>query len=109
MPSPFGPHYPSELQRAVNHAERLADLVATAELVSAEQPWALGRSEEIAGYVTLVVADWRAGTKTEAEAAGAVDSYVGELHDSMRRIFGIAQPRCCNTTSTADEGPFSGT
>lgn len=101
----FGRSYPPALQRSVNHGERLADLLSTPELVSDEEPWALGRPEEIASYIAIVVSDWGAHRKTEAEAAAAIDTYLRELHEGMRRIFGIQQPRCCNTTEGLDEEP----
>lgn len=102
----FGSHYPPALQRAVNHAERLAELLATPELASPDVPWVLGRAEEIAGLVEAVVADWRTGVDDEAEAAAAIDTYVAELHVGLRTHFGIVQPRCCNTTDSVDGEPF---
>ena len=94
----FGPHYPPALQRVVNHAERIADLLATPELSAGGEPWVVGRSEEIASYVGVVAADWRAGMTTEDAAAVTIGRYLVELHDGLSLHFGIRQPRCCNTT-----------
>jgi hypothetical protein len=104
----FGPYYPPELQRSVNHAERVAELLATPELSAGGEPWVLGRSEEIETYVAAVVADWKAASKTDREAAALIDSYLTALHQGMLAHLEIRQPRCCNTTDPEPEGIAAG-
>ncbi|HEY1692238.1 MAG TPA: hypothetical protein VGG39_08750 [Polyangiaceae bacterium] len=106
--SVYGPHYPHALQRAVNHAERLARLLSYPELVSADVPWVLGRAEEVESYVGAVVSDWLAGLKTEAGAVEAIDRYLGDLHEGLKVHFEIRQPPCCHMTEEVDAEPFPG-
>jgi len=53
-------------------------------------PWVLGRADEM----------------IEADAAARIDACLRELHVGLA-TFGIQQPRCCNSTVTADLPAFA--
>jgi hypothetical protein len=45
--------------------------------------WAIGRGEEIARFVELVVGDWRMGALSENAAAEEIESYVRTLESAL--------------------------
>jgi len=101
----FGPFYPAPLQAVVNHAERLADLVA-APAVAADRKgkaaaWLTGRAEEIESFVEQVAEDWRARRVGVDHAARMIESYLAELHCGLRDELGIDFPDCCFGSQTA--------
>ncbi len=95
--STFGPFYSRILQRAINHAERLADELARAlddVLVassfdpwtpSAAEVWLIGRAEEVEAVVADVVLDRQTGRLTDEEAAAEIQHYVDHLIAGLAR------------------------
>ncbi len=100
MGSPFGPFYQHapQLQRALDHAERLADVLKTTrarEDDDSGSAWLIGRSDEMELFVEIVVGRWRFEGLDESAAAAAVRAYVEALHDGLASNFGETTPRCC--------------
>ncbi len=94
----FGPFYPSDLQDAVNHAERLAELVARLRLPSHEgaaTAWLVGRADEIETVVTLVAREWTSKDASESSAARTLRGYLATLHVGMALHFPRAPLSCC--------------
>jgi hypothetical protein len=99
----FGPHYPQELQRAVDDAERLAEVFSLPELGEGpHETWVIGRAAEIEQFVEAVAEDWRRGRIAEGAAAASIDSYVGGLRE---RLGLAASRRSYSTLAGADEPP----
>jgi hypothetical protein len=102
----FGPHYPPNLQRAVDDAERLAEMFSLPELdARLHGAWAIGRAAEIEQFVEAVAEDWHCGKITENAAAHSIESYVGGLHGGLHerlRVAGAPRPR---PGANADEPP----
>ena len=108
--SPFGPFYPPRLQRTVNHAERLAALLARAE----HEPegggrptnlWLVGRAGEVERFVEEVLCDWRSGRCAERVAARAVEEYVAFLHEGLAIHLGESAPSCCAPPAQTQVAP----
>ncbi len=93
--SVFRGQYPSDLERVVRHAKRLAKLLAQMEQARADA-WFFGRAGELRGVVTLAVSDWRAGARDCDAASRAIVSYLDGLHRGASRKLkcGIAL-ECC--------------
>jgi hypothetical protein len=103
----FGRHYPPELQEAMQHAERLCDVVSRLE---GKRPtglagaWLIGRREEMEKVLSLVVDDWRAKRRADEETLASVLEYLAELHAAVRRLFGLeAVLDCCFADVVATE------
>jgi hypothetical protein len=108
----FGPFYPARLQAAVNHAERVALLLSALEGSPPQADewayaWLTGRASEIERLVEHVVTAWRRGEVAEPEAVGALDRYLGLLHEGMQRHLALAPPSCC-AASLAPTSPSGG-
>jgi|HubBroStandDraft_1064217.scaffolds.fasta_scaffold01951_14 hypothetical protein len=105
--SVFGPRPPAKLQTAVNHAERLCEVLSRFEV--SEWPrddpgsaWLVGRCEAIEKVVMRTVGDWRANARTENAATRALVAYVNELHASVREHFGLETVlECCFSDAVA--------
>jgi hypothetical protein len=94
----FGRHYPPFLQEAVDHAQRLVELLQTLDPRAARRSaatWLVGRVGEVECLVGELVDDWQRGAVSEADAAGAVNAYVGALHRGLAINFGELAPSCC--------------
>jgi hypothetical protein len=96
--SAFGPFYPPALQQAINHAERLSDVLARLPVAGAEDAetaWIVGRVDEIACFVRAITRDWRGGGVEESHAAVAIGTYVEGLHVGLARRLGVGTLACC--------------
>jgi hypothetical protein len=95
----FGPFYPPALQAVINHAERLSELLGIHELAPPTQEWALvwmtGRADEIVRFVEHVVALWREGTLTDADAAATLEGYLAAVHEGLKKHLKCDAPSCC--------------
>jgi hypothetical protein len=94
----FGPHYPPFLQDAVDHAERLVEVLHAIDPRSARRgaaSWLVGRASEVECLVAELTADWKKGTMAEQDAACAVNAYVHALHRGLAMNFGELAPSCC--------------
>ena len=92
----FGPFYPTTLQGAINHAERLVDALSVQqECAAGGEIWLVGRSDEIQCFVREVAEDWRRGRLDERGAARSIDGYLTDLHVSLGQLFAGNLPRCC--------------
>jgi hypothetical protein len=91
--SVFGPFYPADLQRTVNHAERFARAIARR---ADPAVWLVGRADEIEVFVADIVADWRARRLTSKRSAAIVDRYLLDLHRGFV-VFArdAVPPPCC--------------
>jgi hypothetical protein len=91
--------YPDVLKGALQRAEALSRTLAEPALMVRLDRWAIGRSEEIARFVELVVGDWRVGALSEKAAAEELEAYVrtleGALHECVtaRDALSPAPPR----------------
>ena len=105
--SVFGLQYPQDLQRAVDEAERLAQMFSLPEMDHGlVETWAIGRSTEIERFVEAVVEDWRAGRVNEVAAVGAIDAYVGGLHGGLCERMGlVAAPGSRSSAGGVDDPP----
>jgi hypothetical protein len=108
----FGPFYPGRLQAAVNHAERVAELLSALEAGAPQADewawaWVTGRASEIERLVEHLATAWRRGEVAEPEAAAALDRYLGILHEGMRQHLGLPSPACC-VGSAAATAPSTG-
>jgi hypothetical protein len=79
--------YPAALKGALEQAAGLSRQLAAPDLADRLGLWAIGRSEEIARFVELVVADWRGGALSERAATAELGAYVrtleGALHERL--------------------------
>jgi hypothetical protein len=79
--------YPEVLKDALQRADALSRTLAEPALLVRLDRWAIGRSEEIARFVELVVGDWRLGALSDTAAAEELESYVrtleGALHECV--------------------------
>jgi hypothetical protein len=106
----FGPFYPPFLQEAVDHAERLVDLLQGLDTRTARRSastWLVGRVEEIECLVGELVFEWRSSERTAAEAAQSVNAYVQALHRGLAINFGELAPSCCVTSLIITASPAS--
>jgi hypothetical protein len=92
----FQAQYPSQLQQVMDHAERFAALLATANSRShvwddAAQAWLTSRFDEIEAVVGALVADWQAGQLSERAAVVAISSYLRAMHAGADRRLGTAR------------------
>jgi len=112
MNPPFGPFYPSELQAAVNHAERVAALIARVRASPRDAEgaaWIAGRAEEIEAVVALVADEWTRAGISVATAARKIDVYVETLHRGLALHFPNASLACCSAAFATTELPASPT
>lgn len=95
----YGPFYPAGLQRAVNHAERLGQLLSVRLSRALVDEWAaawmLGREEEIERFVELVVGDWKRGSFGDAQATAVLNSYLVTLHEGLSKHLRLSSSPCC--------------
>lgn len=93
--SVFRGSYPSDLQKVVGHAKRLAKLLAEMEQARTDA-WFVGRVAELRGVVSLAVADWRSGTRDSDAASRDILLYLDAIHRgaSRRLRCGLALD-CC--------------
>jgi hypothetical protein len=106
----FGPFYPQLLQKAVNHAERLANMLRNlAAMGPADQGavWITGRAEEIACFVGAVTRDWRATRLSDGRAAQGIDRYVDGLHHDLCARLGIEALPCCSAALDETAEPLA--
>ncbi len=89
--------YPEALANALQHAEALSCTLAEPELMARLDRWAIGRGEEIARFVELVVGDWRMGALSENAC------YAGRGSKSARRAPRERAPRMSDGARTAAE------
>jgi hypothetical protein len=75
--------YPEVLKGVLQRAEALSRTLAEPALMVRLDRWAIGRSEEIARFVELVVGDWRMGALSEKAAAEELESYVRTLESAL--------------------------
>jgi hypothetical protein len=97
---PWGPFYGDAplLQDAVNHAERLTQLLTVMRPRPRDDrgaAWLVGRSEEMETFVELIILRWRFEGLDEAAAAGEIDAYLDALHRGLAFHFGEMSLRCC--------------
>jgi len=107
---PFGPFYPAYLQEAVDHAERLVELLEQLDPRSARRSattWLVGRSEEVECLVVDLVAEWERGEVGESEAAQSLNSYLQGLHRGLAINFGELAPSCCAHSLVVTASPAS--
>jgi hypothetical protein len=110
----FGPFYPPALQAAVNHAERLAELLGVHELAPPTQEWAqawtIGRADEVVRFVEEVVRRWREGPVRDEDAAATLEDYLAALHEGLAKHLGCTAPSCCadGDATTARPGRRAG-
>ena len=102
----FGPFYPGRLQGAINHAERVAVLLARLEAGAPQadewaRAWLIGRASEVERLVEHVATAWRAGEVPELDATVTIDRYLGLLHDGMHRHLALPSPACCEASLAA--------
>jgi hypothetical protein len=76
--------YPAALKGALEQAASLSRQLAAPDLAARLGLWAIGRSEEIARFVELVVDDWRGGALSDRAAAAELESYVRTLEGALR-------------------------
>ncbi|HEV3190982.1 MAG TPA: hypothetical protein VGY54_10820 [Polyangiaceae bacterium] len=76
-------HYPAALESAIHHAERLSQAFSMPELTARLDPWGVGRANEIARFVELVVSDWQNGLLSDEAAASELDAYVESLESGL--------------------------
>ena len=96
--NPFGPFYPRELQDAINHAERLSELLQRMRASvddEAGAAWLMGRVDEIAVFVACVAQEWRLQELDVSAAAEIIRAYVDALHPGLKLHFGMTAPSCC--------------
>jgi len=106
----FGPFYPPLLQDAVNHAERLANMLRRMPVPGADDQasaWVTGRAEEIDCFVDVVTHDWRAARLSDDNAADAIGRYVDVLHRDLGLRLGVLAPRCCPSPYEITAEPLS--
>jgi hypothetical protein len=109
MPA-FGPFYPPFLQEAVNHTERLVDVLEALDPTAARRSattWLLGRVEEVECLVGELTAEWKRGEMSEPDATQAVNSYVQALHRGLAINFGELAPCCCVSSMIITATPAS--
>jgi hypothetical protein len=109
MPT-FGASYPQFLQEAVDHADRLAQLLKSLDPRSARRAastWLVGRVDEIECLVGVLLDEWRCGSVSAAEAAQSVNAYVNALHRGLAMNFGELAPACCVTSLVITATPAS--
>ena len=117
--SAFAPAYSSQLQAALDHAERFAAFLLDREIHhpppnETGRAWLTGRSEEVEMVTGFILTDWRAGKVTDAGAFAAVSSYVRAMHIGARRHLRLDRTlECCGREGVAmttllaphDQGP----
>lgn len=102
----FGPFYPSTLQRSINHAERLVEvLIVHQECAKDGEVWLIGRSDEIQCFVLDVAADWQRGRLSEQDAVRAIDDYLDDLHLSLALFYGQDLATCCRAVGARTTVP----
>src|SRR5258708_8804001 len=106
---PFGPFYPVIFQAVINHAERLAELLAQRERVTREFDagalWLMGRAAELECVAAMVVVDWQEGRLPAEAAASKLARYVRELHDGLAMHLDVEMPACCHAPLATSPGP----
>jgi hypothetical protein len=75
--------YPAPLQSAVRHAERLSQVFSMPELAGRLDMWGVGRANEIARFVELIVCDWSTGRLSDLDAATELNAYVESLETGL--------------------------
>ncbi len=95
----FGPFYPRRLQELVNHAERMARLLAVEERRNGcgdfREAWLAGRASELERFVEAMIAEWRARKRGAASVIVVLSAYLEELHDGMLLNLGSRGLDCC--------------
>jgi hypothetical protein len=95
----FGPFYPPALQTLVDHAERLADLLAVRELTLPVEEWAqawtMGRADEIVRFTEHVVGLWERLRLGDGAAASMLEGYLAIVHEGLAIYFARKPPSCC--------------
>ena len=110
--SPFGPFYPARLQRSVNHAERLCNVLQRAEEdASMARPpppaWLIGRAGELEQVVATSVQQWREGRQHADTVAARLDEHLDGLHDGLAAWLGLTAPPCCHgAPATTQSAPI---
>jgi len=106
----FGPYYPPFLQEAVDHAERLVDLLRRLDTRSARRSaatWLVGRVDEVECLVEDLTLEWRSLGMSAEEAARSVNAYVQALHRGLAINFGELAPSCCVGSLVITASPAS--
>jgi hypothetical protein len=75
--------YPAALKGALERAASLSRQLTAPDLAAKLGRWAIGRGEEIARFVELVVGDWRDGALSERAATQELESYVCTLEGAL--------------------------
>jgi hypothetical protein len=109
--SPWGPFYAEApvLQRAINHAERLTELLKDTRPNDEDEDaasWLVGRVDEMQVFVELILQRWRYEGLSEAGAAAAITAYLDTLHHGLARYFCDLAPRCCEDALLTTVVPF---
>jgi hypothetical protein len=102
--------FPPYLNDAIEHLERLADVLETLDprlARRAASTWLIGRLAEGECLLGALVRDWRDGTLTEAEAARSLNGYLNEIHRGLAVNFGELAPACCVNSLMATATPAS--
>jgi hypothetical protein len=106
----FGPFYPPFLQEAVDHAERLVELLRALDTQTARRSaatWLVGRVDEVECLVEDLTLEWRTFGMSAQEAAAAVNAYVQALHRGLAINFGELAPSCCVGSLVITASPAS--
>ena len=100
------PFYPQQLQSAISHAERLAELLVVEEKrgggCDLADAWLTGRSGEIERFVEASLTDWREGRRDDSRAVAALHDHLTALHDGLALHLKMSTFPCCATAATTE-------
>jgi len=110
--SPWGPFYADApfLQGAINHAERLVEVLKVTRASPEDDygaAWLFGRIEEMEIFVELILQRWHFEGLHEVAAATAITAYLDTLHHGLAFYFGELSPPCCSDALLATSIPAS--
>jgi hypothetical protein len=96
--------YPTPLHGHVAHSARLSEALREITARTSEEEraflWLVGRAGEVQAFVADVVREWSHGWVDAQEAAGVIDRYLRDLHESFRRRVDRALDLpCCRASS----------
>lgn len=111
----FGPFYPPELQRVVDHAQRMTLFLRSVEAKvltlalrlasdpAASELWLVGRADEAEAFVGDLAREYLDGAASADRAAAAIDRYVALVHDGLAHRLGIHPAACCLNAAASVE------
>jgi hypothetical protein len=108
--SPWGPFYGDApfLQGAINHAERLTEVLKVTRASPEDDygaAWLFGRIEEMEIFVELILQRWLFDGLDELAAGTAITAYLDTLHQGLAFYFGELSPACCSDALLATSIP----